>query len=34
MRRDIVALEDKFSAQIVINSDPLIGIDEVKIGQL
>jgi ribonuclease E len=34
MRRDIVALEDKFSAQIVINSDPLTGIDEVKIGQL
>lgn len=34
MRRDIVALEDKFSARIVINPDPLAGIDEVKTGQL
>jgi ribonuclease E len=34
MRRDILALENKFSTQIVINPDPLIGIDEVKIGQL
>jgi len=34
MRRNIVALEEKFRAQIAIMSDSQIGIDEVKIGQL